>query len=167
MCWFVKQIWTNNAEATRTYISIQAWGYMQPMRLKTTRRRRLRIMWHNWLLMAGNILCQQCHQTNLHHVLDYTAGEIYLLFFVFHSTWYLLSPKYCTKKEVIEKFPSTNLPNWCKSQIRTLFSIIRNLMSKISLYVWGLGFEVWGFGVWGLGLGMWLVGWWVVRTHTC
>ena len=33
-------------------------------------------------------------------------------------------------------------------------------MSKISLYV--LGFWVWGWG-----LGVWLVGWWVVRTHTC
>ena len=38
----------------------------------------------------------------------------------------------------------------CKSQICTLFptknSIIRNLMSKISLYVWG-----WGLGVWLVG----------------
>ena len=31
-------------------------------------------------------------------------------------------------------------------------------MSKISLYVWGMG-----FGVWGWGLGVWLVGWWVAR----
>ena len=38
----------------------------------------------------------------------------------------------------------------CKSQICTLFSIIRNLMSKISLYVWGLGFRVWGLGFWDL-----------------
>ena len=40
-------------------------------------------------------------------------------------------------------------------------------MSKISLYVWGLGFGVLGLGVWGWGLGVWLIGWWVVRTHTC
>ena len=34
-------------------------------------------------------------------------------------------------------------------------------MSKISLYVWGLGFRVWGFGVWGCG-------WWVggLYVHT-
>ena len=37
-----------------------------------------------------------------------------------------------------------------KSQIHTLFSIIRNLMSKISLYVWGLGFGVWSLGFWGV-----------------
>ena len=37
-----------------------------------------------------------------------------------------------------------------KSQIRTLFSIIRNLMSKIYLYVWGLGLGVLGFGVGGV-----------------
>ena len=65
----------------------------------------------------------------------------------------------------------------CKSQIRTLFSIIRNLMSKIYLYVWGLGFRVWGFGFgvwgfgvwgWGLGVGVWGCGWWVggLYVHT-
>ena len=50
-----------------------------------------------------------------------------------------------------------------KSQIRTLFSIIRNLMSKIYLYVWGLGLRVWGlgFGVLGFGVGVWGCGWWV------
>ena len=51
---------------------------------------------------------------------------------------------------VKKKFPPLITAD--KSQIRTLFSIIRNLMSKISLYVWGLGFGVWGlgFGVRGL-----------------
>ena len=43
-------------------------------------------------------------------------------------------------------------------------------MSKIFLYVWGLGFKVWGFGFGVLGFGGvvgGLVGWCVVRTlHT-
>ena len=40
-----------------------------------------------------------------------------------------------------------------KSQMLPLFKIKSILMSKISLYVWGLGFGVWGFGFGVLGLG--------------